>query len=656
MKKILPAILILLTCWTVAFGQDSDSTKFGNITQYQMLLKQAPNYKKAEAVVLDDMGKSGFLPNDEDGSISITFQRTTRIKIFSDAGIEYSQVKIPYQIGYGVDEKVSDVEAATYNYENGKLVKTELDPKDIYDEQVSKASYVVKFALPNVKKGSIIEYRYKLTTNSVFGLPNWRFQRDIPVIFSYYQVKMIPFYEYVWSLQGDKSNVVTNSYVDPGDQQSHFGVKYNEDVHYFEMTNVPAFKDEDYIPAVNDYIMKINFQLSKIKYPNGAIVNIIKDWKSLIGDCLKEDDFGKYLKRSMKLSSRLMDFKKLQEQPEKVRFDSVMDYMKKNFKWNGYENWFATQKADQFLSNHSGSAQDINLFTVGMLRSAGLDASPVLISTRKHGTIRYNYPYLHFFNDVIIVTKINGQQVLSDASSANSLNNRIPVRCINDKGLVVEKDSVKWVPLNRTPLSQTITVNNITFNHDTLRNTIDEIATEYDALFFRDNYPEKHDALRKKLESKNYTLIDSTISVENLHNRGTNFILHYSFNTQPQSFRNKIYVAPFFNEIGVTNMFTQDERTYPVDLIYPDKMEYVTTIDIPAGYKPDYLPTPVDMNNNLYQLKYDVMQSGNKLTVMLVYFFKQPLYSSLDYFRLQSFFAQVIKKGNEKIVLVKTAK
>jgi hypothetical protein len=116
-----------------------------------------------------------------------------------------------------------------------------------------------------------------------------------------------------------------------------------------------------------------------------------------------------------------------------------------------------------------------------------------------------------------------------------------------------------------------------------------------------------------------------------------------------------MYVAPFQGQIGVKNMFNQNKRTFPVDLIYPNKKEYTTKITIPAAYKLSFVPKSQQIDNDLYQLSYQVMHSGNILTITLEYYFKKSIYPASDYFKLKSFFNQVIKKAHEKIILSKKA-
>lgn len=650
MKRLIPVTLVLLIFCTTVYAQDNFSAKFGSVSRNGFELKQNPRYKNEPAVVLDDLGKVQFYV-DERGS-TIVFNRRTKIRIFTDAGKSYAKVVIPYMISYPVNEMVNNIEAVTFNHEGGGIVETKLKPRDIHTKQISPTHFVTEFVLPDVKKGSVIEYRYTFKTNSLYDLPSWNFQWTIPVVYSDYKVRMTPFYKYTWELQGPKQLDYNTTYVDRTVSRSFEGTTFYDNVHDFAMSDVPAFKDTAYTPTMNDYCSRVNFQLTQKFYAGGGSETIITSWSDQIKKLLKADDFGKYLTKSAKLSAKLLDLKQLEKKPEEARFDAVINYVKRHFKWNGDLSRIAAQKPGKLISRKSGNSADINLLAVGMLRQAGIDAWPVLISTRTHGIIRSNYAYLPFFNDVIILAKLNGKQVLSDATAPNCLNNRLPVRCINDKGLVVNDKKADWVLLNKTSLSQTAMKSEITFQNGDLNMKVEQTATEYDALSFRNEYSGA-DALRKKLESEDYQL-SGPVSVQNRNDRSKPYKMSYSFLIKPERASGKIYVSPFFREIGKTNMFTQNKRTDPVDMVYPHKMQFVATLTVPAGYTVASLPGPLDINNDLYELKYTSTRNGNEIEVSLLYYFKWPVYPAFDYLKLKSFFARVIQKGNEKIVLEKS--
>src|SRR5699024_9237017 len=124
----------------------------------------------------------------------------TRIKILSQAGIKWAEIAIPFYEKGGQKEKIYEVVAFAYNLENGNVKKTSLDVSNTYDEKISNYWRIKKFAIPNVQVGSIIEYSYTMKSPYIFNLNDWDFQQRIPVLYSEYQVKMIPFYTYVMVL------------------------------------------------------------------------------------------------------------------------------------------------------------------------------------------------------------------------------------------------------------------------------------------------------------------------------------------------------------------------------------------------------------------------------------------------------------------------
>ncbi len=116
---------------------------------------------------------------------------------------------------------------------------------------------------------------------------------------------------------------------------------------------------------------------------------------------------------------------------------------------------------------------------------------------------------------------------------------------------------------------------------------------------------------------------------------------------------NKIYISPFLNEIITDNPLTQKVRTYPIDMIYPEKRVYNSTIIIPGGYKIDFLPQEYKIKNDLFELNYIVISSEKEIKISFNYYFKNSIYSAKDYSKVKFYFMEIVKKGNEKVVLLK---
>ena len=199
MKKYLMAICLCALINTIILAQNF-THEFGKFSGEEFQMERYDKDPSAEAVVIYDIGSSYFRLTDE--GYRLIFERKTKIKIFNKAGLKYAQFEIPYYIKNNDEEKIEELEGNTYNYENGIVRKTSLDLKSTYIEKESENWMVKKFAMPDVKDGSIIEVSYRITTPYFFNFRSWEFQNKIPVIYSEYVTKMIPFYEYNYILQG----------------------------------------------------------------------------------------------------------------------------------------------------------------------------------------------------------------------------------------------------------------------------------------------------------------------------------------------------------------------------------------------------------------------------------------------------------------------
>ena len=312
MKKLL---LIILLFGQFAYAQKTEN-EFGKISQQEIEMKNYTKDKGAKAVILYDKGLSIFF--DTDNGYDIRFTRHKRIKIFDKSESQNAEVSIPYYVdGYGKTETVKSIEAVTYNTLDGRLTKKRLDPSTIYEERINERWYNKKFVFPDVQDGAIIEYRYVLETPFHFNLPDWTFQDKIPTIYSEYQVSMIPFYEYVFVVQGisrfDYQNTVVakekrtwGSVVMSHGKNMGSGVEFQDYVHTYVLKDVPAFNDESYISSVSDYIIQMDFQLAKFHSPRYGTSDIISTWPDLNESLLKHEKFGKYLKRSSKIAKKII--------------------------------------------------------------------------------------------------------------------------------------------------------------------------------------------------------------------------------------------------------------------------------------------------------------------------------------------------------------
>jgi transglutaminase-like putative cysteine protease len=654
MKKTLTTLCLFIGLCIPIVAQNI-VREFGKYTGEEFKMGKYDKDPSAEAVAMYDIGSSYFIFYDN--GYQVVFERRTKIKIFNSAGLKYAQMEIPYYQKDNKNEKVIELEGNTYNYENGIIRKTPLDEKNTYNEKINEHWLVKKFAMPDVKVGSIIEVKYKIISPYFFNFRSWEFQKKIPVIYSEYVTKMIPFYEYTYKLQGASKLDCYNHYEEKGNQQSLGTIKFNNMIYEFIMRDVQAFKDEAYITSMEDYILKLDFQLAAFHSPSGGDEQIMTTWPKLIDDMLEDESFGKYLQACKRNSEEIVEAMKMTNKTGLEKAACIDKYLKSNYYWNGNYSKRSTKSAKNFLKTKTGNSADINLLYVALLNAAGIESYPVLISTRDNGKIKYDYPFQQFFNDVIVTAKINEANVLLDATEPLSSFRLIPSECLNDKGLVVKKDKEKYVWLNIKSSVDSDISYQIDLNPNVEKDSVDcgfiSQSTGYDAVNLRKKFLKNPKEFRISLSINNMILKDS-IKAENLHEIDQPFESRFGTAYSLDRIEDKRLISPFCNLIITENPFKKEVRTYPIDMVYRHSRSYSAIVHVPNGYKILSLPENMDIDNNEVRIQYQA-ENTNDGTIKItgIYQFKKDVYDPSSFTELKGYFNKIIDKFNEKVVFSK---
>jgi hypothetical protein len=648
--KLLKIFIVLLFGLQLNLRAQTFSTDYNKIGKGEAdLVFYAPD-KSAEALVLFDIGKSGF--EQTDNNFKVIFERSRRIKIFTDAGTKWGEVGIPFYHENQIYEKIYDIEASTYNVENGIFKITTLNIANCHDEKLNEYWSIKKFALPDVKAGSIIQYRYKISSDYKFNLRDWEFQSKIPTLYSECEVRMIPFYEYMSLLQGAPKFDSYTSHEIAGVGRQFGPVNFQDIAYDYVMKNIPAFNDEEYITSINDYLIKIIFQLSKYKSTDGQITRVMTTWTELVKDLLKDNEVSKFAKKSEKLADKLFNPDSLANKSQKEKFDFILNYVKANFNWNKIYGKYASKSPNDLLKDKTGNDADLNLLTIGLLNAAGIEAYPLMISTRDNGKILTDYPYLKFFNYLLISATVDGKNILSDATEVLCKNDRVPSRCLNDRGLLIKEGDIQWVSLQNNIPSEIKTA----FTIDSISNSSHASsmisAFEYDALHYRNQYGDDKKKIAARADANVYTIDESSVEVNNPTKINEPYNIKFNSTYKTEKINDKIYIAPFLDEPLTENPLKQNSRTYPIDMTYPVRRSYTSVINIPDGYKVEYMPENDKILNDSFELNYKVKNDGKTVAISFDYYFKKSIYPASDYSSMKYYFKDIIKKGNEKVVLV----
>jgi hypothetical protein len=661
MKKYI-AIAILMTLGIIKSPSLKAQYGFGGATEEHMQITRYDKDPEAEALVLVDVGESYF--SDNRGVYEIFFTRIKRIKIFTKAGIKYATVSIPFYIdGLGKSEDIRSIEANSYNYQDGTIVKTQLDPGSVYEEVLSEKWKVKKFVIPNVREGSLIEFKYVLVTPFHFNLPDWEFQGPIPTLFSQYVANMIPFYEYMFIIQGTPKLDIQTSVrsskerifgsVTAGSINTETGFKFFDIIYTFGMKDVPAFRDEAYITSPKDYIIKLDFQLARYHSPRGGTTEVMTTWPKMTEDFLKVDEFGGYIKKCKKpAEDALAGLKDLQTVSDKEKCRKIIEYVKTNLKWNGYYGKFAVKTPKELFNEKVGNPAEINLFMVAMLTAAGFDAYPLILSTRDNGKINSDYPFESFFNYVIAAIYLDDRIILADATEPLLSYDQIPTRCINDNGLLIKRENLSWINLVYGKISSESKAMDISIYPETFTAsaTVSIKANEFEAYKYKTAYHNDKESIAEKLNENKFINI-SDLKTFNFDDASKPYIISFKAETEVEHIGRQIIISPFLHFPISENKLIQNTRTYPVDMIYPSSNNFFASINIPDGFKAFNTPENFFLDNDLMTISLKYILKDAIVEVNGNYTFKKAVYKASEYSRIRFYINNIVDLFNKNIVI-----
>jgi len=665
MKPYLP-LLTMLACVTLSLSaQEKSPVKFGKIAPEDFTIKQ-PYDSGASAVVIADIGSSAFEGNVK-GWFSLVFKHTKRVKILTKNGFDAAKVEIALYSEGSAEEKLEDLKAYTYNLENGKVVETKLDAASVFKDKLSKNYVVKKFTFPAVKEGSIIEYSYTQKSDFLYNLQPWTFQSDYPCLWSEYQVGIPEFFNYVTINQG---------YLMPGlkrdEYNEHFrvtipgGSERDENVSLdgivyakrWILKNVPALREESYTSTVKNYVSKLEFQLSNIQFRGQPSHDQMGNW-FLLGKKLMENEyFGQNLSKN---NNWLDDDMKLATKGATTKLEKaqqIFAYVRDNLTCTDHSAVYIETSLKDTYKKHNGSVADINLLLVAMLRHEGIEADPMILSTKSHGFTSEIYPLLQRFNYVICEATIDSTSYELDASSPYNGFGKLPDYCYNGHARIITKEAAMAVYLLPDSLKEQKTTSVFITNDEKEGMTGNFVSRlgYYESFSLRSKLKNNQSDFAKEIKSGNsFDLKVSEFGIDSLKKPDMPVSVHYDFAFKPSAEDNIIYFNPLMSEGYKENPFKSADRKYPVEMPYTIDETYLLSMEIPKGYMVEEMPksAKVAFNEDEGFFEYLVQKSDDGIQLRTRVKLNKATFLPEDYNGLREFFAFIVKKQNEQIVLKK---
>jgi hypothetical protein len=617
-KSINSFLILFFISINFIFAQKAP-IKFGDVSMNDLEMTEYELDPSAPAVVLCSYGYY----NDS----QFKFYHNYRVKILKKEGYNLATRKFPVTDQFSVRGK-------TYNLENGKIVEDKLTSESIFKEKIYEDYYLVNVAMPNVKEGSIIDIEITYE-----GFPfNWYFQEDIPV--KYTELKL------------DNPEFVTF-------RKNFFGyedLSVNEEFHWVA-EDVPAFKDEPFMNSKENYITKLEFDITSIEIPGRYYKSIAKTWEDASKTLLDYPTFGDVLKTSTALNKKAKEIEE-QYSTEEERLKAAIDFMHQ-VEFNGKKRLLASELSFSMpLDKKVGNSADINLMLVKLLSKMDFFAYPVVLSTKENGFLSPINPSLNKLNYVVAYVKVGEQYYLVDATDKLLPYYMLPEYCLNWRGILVDDELTQWVDLKTGKKNQELVYYDLTLNNDlTFTGKLSHRRNDYAAYNFRKEYQKYsgNDDYLESLNDKYHGLTVYDADIQNLNDVYSPIVDNYNVKITDQVYQmdSILYLELTLFEQMEENPFKAEVRKYPVDFEVPIEKKGIVKITLPENYKVLELPSPVKyvLTDDKASFVYSVSQMGNVVTLQYALKVNNPLFVLDQYNELKAFYDEVIKKEAEPLVI-----
>ena len=638
--KFRKPILVFSFLAAMAVSRAQDFPTYGKVTAEEINLKECAFDKEATAVVLLDEAVSTY---SEEHNL-ITY-RHVRIKILKEKGLGYADIAIPF---YRTDdfEYISNVEGMVINTDNGNPVIQALDKKSIFKKNISERYGEVRFTFPSIKAGSIVEYRFQSTMKHYGGLEDWFFQRDIPVVLSKYMLYIVPGYEFTYQVRKSSNHEIK---VVPEAKEGRV---------FFEMRNIPGLDDEPYMDARRDYTQRVMFQLSGYGSGSSNKRKYMTSWDELTRELLKSPDLGLQIGKDIPGTDDFVKLVKMNSSPnEKMRL--ILNYVRKNMTWNGYNSKYSIDGVKSAWNKKKGTSGDLNLILTNLLRAAGLEAYPMLVSERYNGKISTEYPFVDQFNTIYAAVLADGKRYYLDATDPLTPPHIIPYNILNTTAFILNKKAGGLVNIADESLQyhDLISIMAEITPDENIKGEAFLNSIDYARIRRLERYSSNTSKYMEENFKRRSSMNIDSFAIINEDNDSLALQHKFKFAAPLEGTGDYKFIPLNLFSGFESNPFISDKRFSDINFSFKRTVSVNTVISLPEGYIIDAVPKSIQIINPdksvVFSRELFTDPTDKKIVSRIKMDFKKSHYTVDEYEGIKEFYKKMFDMLNEQIVIKK---
>jgi hypothetical protein len=599
-----------------------------------------------------------------------------RIKILNEKALNpdsrgktYADVEIPVFSFGNIVENVTDLKARTIK-PDGSIVEFNGKPfeKVVFKGRGDKVS-VKAFSMPEVGVGSIIEYKYRAIVSvpayafvRVFARDSWDIQSELFTVkesLSYqpfggtsFQSSSRPQFYF----DGARvSRVTMNLKEKPRDRGGDSEL---------ELTNVPAFEREEYMPPADNFKPSVIFF-----YGRKGSASVEKEWQDLGKDRYEETETFLAANRGVKEAALQaiagesepgMKLRRLYQRAQEIR--NLTFERERTREERKQENILRNTGVGDVLAHGYGTDSEITFLFVSMARAAGFDASIVEVSDRKTRFFVKDWTSLRQMDNEIAVVNLNGADIFLEPGTRFCPYGVVRWNHSVTDGLKLDRKGVTFVKAPALTYDKSVTRRTANMSLDEEGTLKGDVVLEFEgaeALEHRLDARDSDEAGRKKdIEDELKQWLPAGAIVKMAAAQGwetTGGPLVARFNVEVPNYASlagkRLLLPAYLFQLKQNQAFTHAQRKYPVYLPFHFTESDAVTIKVPSGFTPESVPTPQDAKLGYARYQNVSQFDGIQLVTQRQLAFNG-IYFDLDkYSELKSFFGKVQSGDEQQAVL-----
>ena len=501
MKKrrwvLLCFVVLLFTSAAVWEARAASGEDWQPISQEELKMTSVPEAPGAPAVILYRQ-----VDRDDDTSREFIYER---IKILNEEGRKYADIEIPFIKG---SESIQGLKARSIRAD-GSIVN--FDGK-VFEKEIVKArgvKYLAKtFTLPDVQVGGIIEYRYadQMDENQLYN-SHWILSEELFTKHAKFSLKPYSHTPVRFSWQGLPSGVTPTT----GNPVR------------LEVSNIAAFKTEDFMPPENELKVRVDFLYSDSlekdpakfwktegKTLNEGIENFVGKKKAMeqaVGEIASPTDSAEV--KLQKIYARVLQIRNTTLQAERTEQEQKRAKEREN------------NNVEDVWKHGYGSGRQVNWLFLALARAAGFEANCVYLSSRSSYFFKPALMNVRQLNADVVLVKLNGKDSYFNPAAGYAPFGLVTWDETGVAGLKIDKEGGAWVttPLPESAASQILRKGDFKLSDEgTLHGKLTITYTGLEALWRRVEERNEDDGNRKKFledQVKEYIPVGSEIELLN---------------------------------------------------------------------------------------------------------------------------------------------